>query len=181
MKLITPEISWHQKEPILSVHFCAKTWKLATAGADSTAKIWQVRTYCIKVIIVLLLDQLCHFGTQGTSLTSRLTNIEHSVLYKGLHRQATIFLWLNNCSYAVLWLYPTFENFPSTNKSLYHTFIPGLYYMSNPSQILFHTLVNIPARGMQKFWLKLGENDHNCHIPSLFFYFLPHLRHFTII
>jgi len=43
MKLITPEISWHQKEPVYSVHFCPNTWKLATAGADSTIKIWLVK------------------------------------------------------------------------------------------------------------------------------------------
>jgi len=43
MKLITPEISWHQKEPIFSVHFAPLTWKLASGGADSTVKIWQVK------------------------------------------------------------------------------------------------------------------------------------------
>lgn len=43
MKLITPEISWHQKEPIFSVNFCPQTWKLATGGADSTIKIWLVK------------------------------------------------------------------------------------------------------------------------------------------
>ena len=39
MKLFTPEISWHQKEPIFSVDFCPQTWKLATCGADFTIKV----------------------------------------------------------------------------------------------------------------------------------------------
>lgn len=43
MKLITPEISWHQKEPIFSVHFAPLTSKLASGGADSTVKIWLVK------------------------------------------------------------------------------------------------------------------------------------------
>ncbi|XP_066926950.1 chromatin assembly factor 1 subunit B-like [Clytia hemisphaerica] len=43
MKLITPEISWHQKEPIFSVDFCPETWKLASCGADFTIKVWQVK------------------------------------------------------------------------------------------------------------------------------------------
>ncbi|XP_065057625.1 chromatin assembly factor 1 subunit B-like [Rhopilema esculentum] len=43
MKVFTPEISWHQKEPIFSVDFCPGTWKLASAGADFTIKIWLVK------------------------------------------------------------------------------------------------------------------------------------------
>eukprot|EP00794_Sanderia_malayensis_P000365 gene365-998_t len=43
MKVFTPEISWHQKEPIFSVDFCKSTWRLASAGADFTVKIWQVK------------------------------------------------------------------------------------------------------------------------------------------
>ena len=43
MKLITPEISWHQKEPIFSAHLLPQTWKLATGGADSTVKIWLIK------------------------------------------------------------------------------------------------------------------------------------------
>ena len=39
MKLITPEISWHQKEPIFSVDFCSRSWKLASCGADFTIKV----------------------------------------------------------------------------------------------------------------------------------------------
>lgn len=39
MKLITPEISWHQKEPIFSIDFCPETWKLASCGADFTIKV----------------------------------------------------------------------------------------------------------------------------------------------
>ena len=39
MKVFTPEISWHQKEPIFSVDFCPGTWKLASAGADFTIKV----------------------------------------------------------------------------------------------------------------------------------------------
>ena len=39
MKVFTPEISWHQKEPIFSVDFCSSTWRLATAGADFTVKV----------------------------------------------------------------------------------------------------------------------------------------------
>jgi len=43
MKIFTPEISWHQKEPIFSVDFCPSTWKLASCGADTTIKIWLVK------------------------------------------------------------------------------------------------------------------------------------------
>ncbi|XP_065649687.1 chromatin assembly factor 1 subunit B isoform X2 [Hydra vulgaris] len=43
MKLYTPEISWHQKEPIFSVDFCPNTFKLASSGADFTIKIWLVK------------------------------------------------------------------------------------------------------------------------------------------
>lgn len=43
MKLFTPEISWHQKEPIFSVDFCPQTWKLASCGADFTVKIWRIK------------------------------------------------------------------------------------------------------------------------------------------
>lgn len=46
MKVFTPEISWHQKEPIFSVDFCNSTWKLASAGADFTIKVWDFSTFC---------------------------------------------------------------------------------------------------------------------------------------
>ncbi|KAK3711628.1 hypothetical protein QZH41_014058 [Actinostola sp. cb2023] len=44
MKLTTPEISWHGKEPVLSVDFCkiGSTMKFASAGADNDVKIWSV-------------------------------------------------------------------------------------------------------------------------------------------
>lgn len=44
MFLRTPEIVWHGKEPIFSLDFqqCGETWRLASAGADHTIKIWKV-------------------------------------------------------------------------------------------------------------------------------------------
>lgn len=41
MKLDTPEIAWHGKEPILSVDFSkiGSTWRLASAGADNDVKV----------------------------------------------------------------------------------------------------------------------------------------------
>lgn len=41
MKLTTPEISWHGKEPVLSVDFCkiGNTMRLASAGADNDVKV----------------------------------------------------------------------------------------------------------------------------------------------
>lgn len=44
MKLDTPEIAWHGKEPILSVDFSkvGSKWRLATAGADNDVKIWSI-------------------------------------------------------------------------------------------------------------------------------------------
>ena len=41
MKLDTPEIAWHGKEPILSVDFSkvGSTWRLASAGADKDVKV----------------------------------------------------------------------------------------------------------------------------------------------
>jgi len=44
MKLDTPEIAWHGKEPILSVDFSkvGSKWRLASAGADKDIKIWSI-------------------------------------------------------------------------------------------------------------------------------------------
>ncbi|EDO38692.1 predicted protein, partial [Nematostella vectensis] len=44
MKLVTPEIAWHGKEPVLSVDFCkiGAFSRLASAGADTDIKIWSV-------------------------------------------------------------------------------------------------------------------------------------------
>lgn len=44
MRLDTPEIAWHGKEPILSVDFSkiGSTWRLASAGADNDVKIWSI-------------------------------------------------------------------------------------------------------------------------------------------
>lgn len=41
MKLDTPEIAWHAKEPILSVDFSkvGSKWRLASAGADNDVKV----------------------------------------------------------------------------------------------------------------------------------------------
>ena len=41
MRLDTPEIAWHGKEPILSVDFSkiGSTWRLASAGADNDVKV----------------------------------------------------------------------------------------------------------------------------------------------
>ena len=44
MKLTTPEISWHGKEPLFSLDFSLnnKSTRLATSGADSNIRIWAV-------------------------------------------------------------------------------------------------------------------------------------------
>jgi len=44
MKLSTPEIVWHGKEPVFSADFHRNgaTWRLATGGADHDVKIWKV-------------------------------------------------------------------------------------------------------------------------------------------
>ena len=42
MKLSTPEIAWHGKEPIFSVDFSqvsTSLWRLASAGGDSDIKV----------------------------------------------------------------------------------------------------------------------------------------------
>jgi len=44
MRLDTPEIAWHGKEPILSVDFSkvGSTWRLASAGADNDVKVGSI-------------------------------------------------------------------------------------------------------------------------------------------
>ena len=46
MLLTTPEIVWHNKEPIFSVDFHRneELWRLATGGADHTVKVKDVTT-----------------------------------------------------------------------------------------------------------------------------------------
>ncbi|XP_028992735.1 chromatin assembly factor 1 subunit B [Betta splendens] len=48
MKVVTCEIAWHNKEPVYSVDFqhCSdgRTHRLATAGVDSTVRLWRVDT-----------------------------------------------------------------------------------------------------------------------------------------
>lgn len=41
MKLNTPEIAWHGKEPVLSVDFgkVGSKWRLASGGADNDVKV----------------------------------------------------------------------------------------------------------------------------------------------
>lgn len=41
MKLVTPEIVWHSKEPVFSADFHRKgpSWRLATGGADNDIKV----------------------------------------------------------------------------------------------------------------------------------------------
>lgn len=41
MKLVTPEIVWHGKEPVFSADFHRKgpNWRLATGGADNDIKV----------------------------------------------------------------------------------------------------------------------------------------------
>ena len=41
MKLATPEIVWHSKEPLLSADFhrAGPSWRLATGGADNDVKV----------------------------------------------------------------------------------------------------------------------------------------------
>lgn len=51
MKLDTPEIAWHGKEPILSVDFSkiGSKWRLASAGADNDVKV-----FCLRFSLCLL-------------------------------------------------------------------------------------------------------------------------------
>ncbi|EDV25181.1 uncharacterized protein TRIADDRAFT_26010 [Trichoplax adhaerens] len=45
MKVSTPEIAWHGKEPIFSIDFSQASnslWRLASAGGDADIKIWKV-------------------------------------------------------------------------------------------------------------------------------------------
>lgn len=47
MKVVTPEISWHEREPIYSVDFQPGRWpiqRLASGGVDKIVRIWQVTT-----------------------------------------------------------------------------------------------------------------------------------------
>ena len=41
MKLMTPEIVWHSKEPVFSADFHRRgpNWRLATGGADNDIKV----------------------------------------------------------------------------------------------------------------------------------------------
>ena len=41
MKLMTPEIVWHSKEPVFSADFHrnGSNWRLATGGADNDIKV----------------------------------------------------------------------------------------------------------------------------------------------
>ncbi|XP_077977620.1 chromatin assembly factor 1 subunit B-like [Glandiceps talaboti] len=46
MKTVTPEISWHGREPVYSVDFqCTKDgmYRIATAGADTDIRLWKVK------------------------------------------------------------------------------------------------------------------------------------------
>ena len=52
MKLDTPEIAWHGKEPILSVDFSkvGSKWRLASAGADNDVKVSSAWIYDKKLL-----------------------------------------------------------------------------------------------------------------------------------
>lgn len=54
MKLITPEISWHQKEPIFSIDFCPETWKLASCGADFTIKVCYLNLNLFMILYITM-------------------------------------------------------------------------------------------------------------------------------
>lgn len=41
-KLLTPQISWHGKEPVLSIDVGA-TGFVATGGADNEVRLWRLR------------------------------------------------------------------------------------------------------------------------------------------
>eukprot|EP00731_Ephydatia_muelleri_P032212 Em0023g719a len=53
MKLVTPEISWHIKEPVYSVDFHRNgpNWRFATAGADNDVRMWNLTYNAEKVNI----------------------------------------------------------------------------------------------------------------------------------
>ncbi|GFR69494.1 chromatin assembly factor 1 subunit B [Elysia marginata] len=47
MKVVTPEISWHEREPIYSIDFQPGRWpiqRLASGGVDKIVRIWQMTT-----------------------------------------------------------------------------------------------------------------------------------------
>lgn len=71
MKLNTPEISWHGKEPVLSVDFCkiGSTLKFATAGADNDVKVdrrsveFNLFSVALVQILVYIISMLsCRYG-----------------------------------------------------------------------------------------------------------------------
>ncbi|CAI8050283.1 Chromatin assembly factor 1 subunit B [Geodia barretti] len=66
MKLTTPQIVWHSKEPVFSAdfHHSGELWRLATGGADKDIKIWKVvREEGGKVKIVFMSSLSRHSGS----------------------------------------------------------------------------------------------------------------------
>jgi chromatin assembly factor 1 subunit B len=66
MKLTTPQIVWHSKEPVFSAdfHHSGELWRLATGGADKDIKIWKVvREEGGKVKILFMASLSRHSGS----------------------------------------------------------------------------------------------------------------------
>lgn len=57
MFLTTPQIVWHNKEPIFSVdfHYSDQIWRLASSGADHTVKVRKTNDIS-KMILHMYLD-----------------------------------------------------------------------------------------------------------------------------
>ncbi|XP_063932198.1 uncharacterized protein LOC135144135 isoform X2 [Zophobas morio] len=91
MKGTVLEISWHEKEPVLSVHCSAK--RFATAGADNDVKLWSMpvreEANCSKIFFISSLS--CHKATVNVVRFSPCENFISSGSDDG-----TIIIWKQN-------------------------------------------------------------------------------------
>ncbi|XP_015375342.1 PREDICTED: chromatin assembly factor 1 subunit B [Diuraphis noxia] len=64
MKLVIPEISWHNRDPVLSVHFQPVAedgyYRLATGGSDSHVFIWRIKVDGSNVTVEFAADLTKH-------------------------------------------------------------------------------------------------------------------------
>jgi len=64
MKLVIPEISWHNRDPVLSVHFQPVVedcyYRLATGGSDSHVFIWRVKVEGSNINVEFVADLTKH-------------------------------------------------------------------------------------------------------------------------
>ena len=68
MKLITPEIVWHSKEPVYSVDFSVlpSSYRLVSAGADKDIKIWDISLVEDKIQLKYLFSLTRHDKSVNT-------------------------------------------------------------------------------------------------------------------